>query len=405
MNTYRLGSILTLIIIFVSTTLSAEAGSSVVVDSLTRIPLPKASIYDRNGNFIGVSNDIGQLPKVERQAYPLTISYMGYSPAVASFPDVDTLFLRETGFELPEIVVEAKKSEVLRLVAYVREYSSISTYTDTVLLFREKMVDFMVALGKNKRLKSRLRPRVLASRSYYHFSDCRGLDSVSNHFGGYFSWSDWIGIRDYAPLPPAIADVEAAVDTTFGKYGPSAAWRRNGKNIWLDLDVLADTLNRAWTPELASFLESGLDLRRLNMRWTFTDVDADYVYASNVARVAFDIESKGRGSNLTRFFRTSEPIYVDTHAEIYITDREYISSAQARRCEKNPLDDGAITIMAPSDAPELQPAVKMIVERVENIDYAALRLNRQLDKRYAGIKDYGKIEKGGFLKYLKSIFF
>lgn len=140
------------------------------------------------------------------------------------------------------------------------------------------------------------------------------------------------------------------------------------------------------------------------MRWAFTEVSGDSVYASNVARVAFDIESKGRGRNLQRFFRTDGPVYVDTHAEIYITGREYMSAAEARRCEKDPLGEEAVQIVVPPDAPELQPAVKMIVERVESIDYDALRLGERPDKRYAGIRNYGKVEKGGFLKYLKSVF-
>ena len=387
-----------------SALLSAAPVTPVVVDSLTGAPLPKASVYDRTGDFIGVSSDNGRLPRASAAAWPLTVRYMGYRPAVALSPDTDTLRMAEAGFDLPEIVVESKKRDVLRLRGYVREYSSMTTYTDTVLLFREKAVDFMVPVGKERKFKGWLNPRVLASRSYYHFSDCQGLDSVSAHFGGYFSWSDWIGIRDTASLPPSLSGEGAAVDSVFGRHGLSAAWRRSGENVWLSVDVLADSLNRAWTPSLAGFFDNGLDLRRLNMRWAFTEVSGDSVYASNVARVAFDIESKGRGRNLQRFFRTDGPVYVDTHAEIYITGREYMSAAEARRCEKDPLGEEAVQIVAPPDAPELQPAVKMIVERVESIDYDALRLGERPDKRYAGIRNYGKVEKGGFLKYLKSVF-
>lgn len=383
--------------------LRGSAATPVVADSLTRAPLPKASVFDRNGDFVGVSADNGAIPSVSSLAYPLSVRYMGYNRGVIPSSGTDTIFMAEDGYELPELVVESKKSDVLRLKAYVREYSSITTYTDTVLLFREKTVDFMVPVRRGVRFKGWLNPRVLASRSYYHFSDAQGLDSVSAHFGGYFSWSDWVGVTEVAEVPASISGRSVATDTIFGRYGLSSTWRRSGENLYVDVDVLADTLNRSWTPSLAPFFNNGLDLRRLNMRWVFTDVNSDKVYASNLARLSFDIESKGRGRNLQRFFRTADPVYVDTHAEIYVVERVYMSEADARRCEKDPFAGEEVLIAAPDDAPELQPAVKMIVERVENIDYDALRLGEKPDKRYAGIKNYGKIEKGGFLKYLKSL--
>lgn len=46
--------------------------------------------------------------------------------------------------ELPEVLVESPKRNMLHVMAYVREYSNLTTYSDTVILFREKMVDFML---------------------------------------------------------------------------------------------------------------------------------------------------------------------------------------------------------------------------------------------------------------------
>ncbi|MDE6805737.1 MAG: hypothetical protein K2J05_02910, partial [Muribaculaceae bacterium] len=42
---------------------------------------------------------------------------------------------------LPEFVVESNENKYLHVLAYVREYSTLSTYTDTIFMFREKMVD------------------------------------------------------------------------------------------------------------------------------------------------------------------------------------------------------------------------------------------------------------------------
>ena len=64
---------------------------------------------------------------------------IGYSPATIDSPDIEEIALEEIEYELPEIVVDSKRHKVLHLIGYVREYSTLSTYTDTVVLFREKL--------------------------------------------------------------------------------------------------------------------------------------------------------------------------------------------------------------------------------------------------------------------------
>ena len=88
--------------------------------------------------------------------------------------------------ELPEMVVESGKRRVLHMLAYVREYSTLSSYGDTVLLFREKMVDYMFVPDKKMRFKGWTIPRILKTKSYYRFTDGQGLDSVSDYCGRYF---------------------------------------------------------------------------------------------------------------------------------------------------------------------------------------------------------------------------
>lgn len=36
----------------------------IVVDSTTHIPLPNASIYDKDGSPVGLSNNNGEVPKI-----------------------------------------------------------------------------------------------------------------------------------------------------------------------------------------------------------------------------------------------------------------------------------------------------------------------------------------------------
>ncbi len=56
-------------------------------------------------------------------------------------------------YDLPEMTVNSRDHQVLHLTGYVREYSTLSTYTDTVLLFFEKTVDFMIPAKNIKNYK------------------------------------------------------------------------------------------------------------------------------------------------------------------------------------------------------------------------------------------------------------
>ncbi len=369
---YALHTALSLLL-FACPAFSGHARGTVAVDSLTGNPVPKASVFDKKGNLIGVCSDNGLLPPVPASAYPLTISSMGYAPASVGSLSLDTVVLRGTEYELPEVLVESKKHQVLHMIGYVREYSTLTTYSDTVMLFREKTVDFMVPVGRE-----------------------------SGQFGGYFSWADWIDISGGSEMPETLKGQERAEATAGGRHGPAAVWRRNGDDISLEIDILADERNARWAPGLYGFVKNGLDIRRMNLKYLFSGVGSDTILADDIARMSFSIESNGRGRNLNLFFRTSDPVYVDTYAEIYMTDKEYISVPEAKRWEKALPRNGGIGFFPPPDAPELQPAIRSIVERVEAIDYSALRLNEKPDSRYAG-KNLDKTQKRGLLNRLKSV--
>ncbi len=175
------------VIIVASTLLAVGVHGAKVVAFATGAPLPKASVFDNRGVFVGVCSDFGELPAIDLSSYPLTVRMIGYSPATIDSPDIEEIALEEIEYELPEIVVDSKRHKVLHLIGYVREYSTLSTYTDTVVLFREKTVDFMIPTKRADKYKGWTNPRVLASKSYYHFSNSEGLDSVSKYFRQNFS--------------------------------------------------------------------------------------------------------------------------------------------------------------------------------------------------------------------------
>lgn len=373
-----------IVILFFPLMLQGQKVNRVVVDSVSLEPLPKASIFDCRGTFLGVCSDEGRMPLLSRDDFPITVTYLGYDPVTIADAVADTIRMKESAHTLSEIVFSTDKKQVLHLSGYVREYSTLTTYTDTVLLYREKMVDFMVPSVKIKGFKGWLEPRILDSRSYYRFLNSAGMDSVSDQFGAHFSWSDWVGIVDRIEIPPLLQAKKEAVDTVGGKYGRASTWRRSGDDMDIDVDMLADTINRKWVPALYQYLrndDNPVDVGRFVIKYSFTDIGSTMLLAENISRISFNIETGGRGIKLFRAFRREMPYYVNTYAEIYITDREYISVSEARRMGNALLKQDDVVVRAPDGLPELQESVKEIVRRVNAVDHDALRLEIEPDKK------------------------
>ena len=382
---------LRLALILLVATLSApwaqgKSHSVVVVDSVMRQPLPGASVFDSRGKMIGISKDDGRLPYASAADYPLTIRYMGYQEKCITELSADTIFLQESITELPEVVVESKNHRLLHTLAYVREYSTLTTYSDTVFLFREKMVDYMLPTTPDIKYKGWREPRVLKSKSYYRFTDSQGLDSVSDQCNHHFSWADWVGIVPTAAITEKLVSNRVGTDTIYGKYSPTEMWRRNDDRLTLDVDVLADTTSRKWVPNLSLFFKDNIEFERFRVRFHYDNVVGDSIAPIDLAGYSFNIESNGRGRGMFRFARKDEQFFVSTYAEVYIIDKEYITIKEAKKWERGKWDSDEMAIYEPQEAPELQPAIVALVDRVNNIDYTQARLSITPDQRLASRK-------------------
>ena len=239
--------------------------------------------------------------------------------------------------ELPEVVVVSNKHKVLHILAYVREYSSLTTYSDTIFLFREKMVDYMIPTRKSK-FKGWLKPRVITSRSYFHFKDNNGLDSVSDICNHHFSWSDWIGILPSITVPHKLTTIKSGTDTIRGRYSPTEIWKRNKDEYTLKINVLADTSSRKWVQNLSNFFKNDLNFERFMLIYSFDNVINNLISPQELTGYSLNIESEGRGHNMFRFNRLDEPFFVSTSADVYILDKELITTKEARNWEHHIFD-------------------------------------------------------------------
>lgn len=359
--------------------MAAQTNHAVVADAESRSPLPGASIFDRNGNLVGVSNKNGRTPHIAEDRLPVTVRYIGYGEKQVRNLDSDTIFLKESSRELPEVVVESRQHKVMHMLGYVREYSTLTTYNDTVFLFREKMVDYMVNPDPKVKFRGWTNPRILKSKSYYRFTNSQGLDSVSDESNYHFSWSDWVGLGGDISIPESLRGKRQSTDTLRGKYSPSEIWVRNGDKVTLNINVLADTASRRWVPNLSAFFRKEMDFENFKVRYNYDNVTGTKLSPMDVTSYSCNIESKGRGHDMFMFNRVDEKVFVSTYAETYILDKEYITLPEARKWEKLAVGSGVMEIYEPDDAPPLQASIAELIDRVNNVDKDQVKLAQKQD--------------------------
>lgn len=354
----------------------------IVADSVSGLPLPNASIFDHKGNLIGISNGKGKSPYVSEGQLPAIIRYMGYKEREIASLETDTVFLQENYFELPEVVVATRQKSVLHMLAYVREYSTLTTYRDTILLFREKMVDFMIPQDSKTKYPGWTKPRIISSRSYYRFMDSEGRDSVSDECDHHFSWSDWIGVNPMMRINEKLIGVEIGSDTLRGKYSHSEIWNKNKDKISIDINVLADTMSRRWTPDIKHYFKENIDFENFRVHVNYDNVTGDLLLPNDLSSYSFNISSVGRGHSLFRFNRPDEDYFVNTYAEVYFLVKEFISLKEAKKWGQLKFDAGDIEIFEADEAPELQSSIVDLIERVEKIDKDQIILSWKDDPRF-----------------------
>lgn len=313
--------------------------------------------------------------------------------ALCAMTEVTVAMGKRKYHELPEVVVETSKHNVLHMLAYVREYSTLTTYTDTIFMFREKMVDFMLPQDRKSKFKGWKNPRMLKCTSYYRFSNNEGLDSVSNVCDHHFSWSDWVGVPNTLGLRKQMLDVSFGTDTVKGKYSPSEIWSRDGDRISVAVNVLSDTLERRWIPHMDTFFKRDIDFDKFKIRFDYDNVLGYYLMPSDLTGYAYEIESNGRGRIMFRFNRPYEPYYVTTGAEVYILDREFITTKEARKWEDHKFDKDEIEIVQPTWAPAIPSEVQNLIARVDNIDTKGIRLMQNPDKKLGSGKTKAELRK------------
>lgn len=338
----------------------AEA-KTVVRDSKTGETLPKASIFDNRGRFLGVASEDGVIPNIDASNYPLSVKFIGYENGEVASPSVETVSLESSSYELPEVNVSSS-GRVLHLTAYARIYSTQTTSGDTITEVSEKIIDFMIPKGKVKKVKARLNPRILASRSAYHFTNAAGLDSVSDKTEQHM-FSNLIRIFDQRPVPTSFNKEGTKIDSVAGKYSTKEVWRKIGDKYYVEHDGLADYKNHNYSP---------WELKMLGMTMTMKKAETNYVVdnlsktvqVDDLDRFSYEADFDLKGKWFKKALKANDTVNSKTYGEVFIIDREYLSPEEAKELEKNPPVIESVEIKAPAGIPAMHPESLKLMERV-----------------------------------------
>lgn len=286
-------------------------------------------------------------------------------------------------FNLPELKVTSSQKKVLHILGLVREESTLTSFSDTVFLYREKVVDFVVPNIGGK-YTGWLNPRVIASKSYYRFTADDGTDSVSDNYVRHFSWSDLVGIVREDSLPKGFLRHGTATDTVMGRYNAARVLNKDSADVTLSFDVLTDLSARRKFPLISRYVDDdNLDFRHLNVRYQYEGVTTERLIPENLTVMRIDIESKGRGGDEMPVYKTKNTGYVDTHAIMYVIGREYITTKEAEKWRKNTLNWDDLSEYLNQAIPQRDPAINKLIARVENTNRTKIRVELEPDRRLA----------------------
>ncbi len=290
----------------------------------------------------------------------------------------------ERNIKLPELIVSGKNKKVLHIIGYMREYSTLTTLSDTVFLYREKLVDFAPS-NMNIKFEGWNLPRIMSSKSYYRFTNDAGLDSVSNKYYRYFTFADYIGLPKPETIPVNLQNDRSGTDTIKARYGLNALWEKDSERVKLEIDLLNDTARLKQFPMLNKFTRDDyLDFRELKIQYLFDGVDYDIVNPEKLTKMSFTIESKGRVDKRVSMSPSSKPEWVSTYAELYVLDREYISRSDANKWRKQYIDWNMAAPYLGQIVPPRTDTIDILVSRVDAIDHQQVRLREETDMRLAG---------------------
>ncbi len=341
-----------------------------LVDKETGEPLVLASITDRNGTMIALTGNDGVIPELPANAFPVTFSYLGYVPLEIDSVNSENIRMVPKTLDLSEIIVSPGMRPLLHITGYMREYVSSFGSKDSLTIYKEAIVDFLIPIDKTK-IKGWQKPRILTSNTYSRHTNADGLDSVSRYADEIFLMSYNLNVfptstSNVLNLPEKIANTSGiASETVFTKKKTKMDWQKNGNVIRMNHDIMTQYPNHVYTPNALKVIGATTDFTEALSSYVFINSDGENaITPADLSQISLSLKMTGRGKAYKWAFNTQTPLDMRSYIEIYITDREYVSEEEAKELKKNPpvINSG---ISTPKGVAAPHSGIQKIVKRVK----------------------------------------
>lgn len=338
-----------------------------LVDELGE-PLPLASITDRYGNIIGLTDNDGNIPELKPGAFPVTFTYIGFEPLEVKNLSRREIAMKPSSYNLPEIQIMPGSHPLMHITAYMREHSTSMGSSDSVVILKESIVDFLIRVDKTK-VKEWKKPRDLASKTYVRFTGKNGLDSVGSKVDDIYLWANKLNLfpsmKSKLNVPEKVVGKTGfAVDTVTTSKGTTLVWQRKDNVIRLNRDVLSAYANHTYSPKIMKVLGATTDFTEMTNNYVFNNTGTAVLHPSDLRQLSLSMKMKGRGKIWKWTFDSKGYIDVTDYVEVYVIDREYLTEAEAKDIRKNPPYVRPSDLKAPNGAAPLHPAIQSIIDRI-----------------------------------------
>ena len=336
-----------------------------VTDSETGLPLSKASVFDKNGSLIAITDENGIVPSdIKKSSYPLNIRYVGFNPVEVTTPEAGVISMTEFSYELPEVTIDTESINILYLTLYVRNYGTRVREQDTINIFNEKIIDLMFPMTKKAKIKGWKKGRVLAQRSYG-----RGWNAttdttiyIEENDGSSYTYR----IDDKFVVPKEILAGNSRHEEVPGKYCVKEIWDSKGDNYYLHKDMLADHKDHKYTPAITKMLGMTMTLTEEAYDFKFDKNGKAQLSPEDLEQVTthWNLIIDGKLAKLA--YETKKPIVRHGYGEMFVIDRAYLTAEEAKELKKEQPFIEASSFKAPDFIPLPPPEMQRIKDDMES---------------------------------------
>lgn len=332
-----------------------------VVDASDNTSLIGATVFSSSGSIIGITDEEGRIDLPNPKSFPVTVKCLGYNQAVVD-SDVSILRMTTATYPLGEVTVTPYDRPVMKVVCYIREFTSGENTTDTLQCFSEHMADLYIPVTKIKKFKGRKSPRILTSRVYERHATSDGKDTVRipNYRRDDISWIDLVTFPTDKLEEPDEMKAGATYSECQGKRHAKTIHRKNGQLYTTNIDYLADKKDHCYSPAMFKLLGFTIDITEMRGAWAFKQNDSGVYGPSDLLYGTFSLDITGKGRWLKKAFNSQTPVELHAFYEIYPVEMEYLTVDEAVDQQKNA---PSVRFKRSPLAAPLSPAIESIVTR------------------------------------------